>query len=88
MAVRQRIVKIGNSRGIRLPAHVLAASGLSEGDEVEVQAKNDHIEIRAARHPREGWDEQFAAMAREGEDRLLDGETMATNSWDHTEWEW
>jgi antitoxin MazE len=86
--MRQRIVRIGNSRGVRLPATLLAETGLAEGDEVELQVETDRIVISPTRGPRDGWDEQFAAMAREGEDRLLDGETMATSSWDHTEWEW
>lgn len=88
MAVRQRIVRVGNSRGIRLPAHILTESGLAEGDEVEVQVEDKQIVIRAARHPRAGWAEQAAALAASGDDQLLDGETMATSSWDHTEWEW
>jgi antitoxin MazE len=88
MAVRQRIVKIGNSRGVRLPARILSETGLSEGDEVEVQAEHDRIVIRAARQPRAGWAEQAAALAASGDDQLLDGDTMATSSWDHSEWEW
>lgn len=88
MAVRQRIVRVGNSRGIRLPSRVLAEAGLAEGDVVELKIEEGHIVIYPARHPREGWSEQFALMAKEGDDRLLDGETMATSSWDHTEWEW
>ena len=88
MAVRQRIVKIGNSRGIRLPAHILSVAGLSEGDEVELQAETGHIVISPARQPRAGWAEQAAALAASGEDQLLDGDTMATSSWDHSEWEW
>ena len=88
MAVRQRIVRIGNSRGIRLPANTLAEAQLTEGDEVEVSAEVGQIVLRQVRQPRAGWAEQFAAMARHGDDKLLDGEQLTASSWDATEWEW
>ena len=80
MAVRQRIVRIGNSRGIRLPANTLAEAQLAEGDEVEVTAEVGQIVLRRARRPREGWAEQFAEMARHGDDKLLDGDQFTASS--------
>jgi antitoxin MazE len=88
MAVRQRIVRIGNSRGVRLPASMLAEAALSEGDEVEVSAEAGQIVLRRVRRPRDGWSEQFATMARHGDDQLVDGEQLMASSWDTTEWEW
>lgn len=35
--------------------------------------------------PRQGWDEQFAAMAARGDDKLLDADAP-TSAWDKTEW--
>jgi hypothetical protein len=38
---------------------------------------------------RAGWDEQFAAMAGAGDDRLLDGDRSSpAATWDQDEWEW
>jgi antitoxin MazE len=88
MAVRQRIVRIGNSRGVRLPASMLAEADLAEGDEVEVSAEAGQIVLRRVRRPRAGWAEQFAAMAQHGDDQLVDGEQLVASSWDATEWEW
>jgi len=82
MAVRARIVRIGNSRGLRIPKQLLDQTGL--GDEVELEVQRDQIVIRAARRPRAGWDEQFRAMAERGDDRLLDDEPIPTQ-WDETE---
>lgn len=88
MTVRQRIVRIGNSRGVRLPAQVLALAQISEGDEVELSVEPGQIVMRSARRVRDGWGERFAEMARNGDDRLVDGDQLTASSWDDEEWEW
>ncbi len=87
--LKTRIVKVGNSQGIRIPKLLLDQAGLEEGVELEVQP--GQIVIRPAqtpRPPREGWDEQFTAMAERGDDRLLDPEAAQPGAWDVDEWEW
>ncbi len=84
MAVRSKLVKIGNSRGIRIPRTLLEQAGLT--DEVEMEVEGDKLVIHAARRPRQGWEARFAAMAQQGDDRLLD-ETVSTQ-WDEAEWTW
>ena len=84
MAVRSKVVKIGNSRGIRIPRAMLEQAGLS--DEVEMIVRGDKLIIQTARHPRQGWEAQFASMAKQGDDRLLDDVT--TTQWDGEEWTW
>ncbi len=54
---RTRIVKIGNSQGIRIPKLMLEQLGLER--EVELVMQADVLLIRAARHPRQGWEEKF-----------------------------
>lgn len=83
--MRARVVKIGNSKGIRIPKPLLEQSGI--GYEVELEANDGQIVIRAVRHPRTGWDEAFAEMARRGDDELLD-DVSSTSTWDEEEWEW
>lgn len=83
--MRARVVKIGNSRGIRIPKPMLEQSGIQ--DEVDLEAEDGQIVIRAVRHPREGWDAAFAEMARRGDDKLLD-DGPSTTTWDEEEWEW
>ena len=86
--MRQRIVRIGNSRGVRLPASMLAEAQLAEGDEVEVSAEIGQIMLRRTKRPREGWGERFAEMAKYEDDRLVDGDQLSASTWDATEWEW
>jgi len=76
--VKTQIIKIGNSRGIRIPKLLLDQVGL--GAEVEIAVQRDQLVIRPASRPRDDWDEQFRAMAEEGDDRLLD-EVIPTE-WD------
>lgn len=68
--MRAKLVPIGNSKGIRLPRSLIEQCALE--DEIELQVKNDHLVVRAAKKPREGWDEAFAQMHAGGDDRLLD----------------
>ncbi len=84
MAIRTRIVKIGNSQGIRIPKLLLEQSGIHA--EVEIEVQDDRLILRHAPCLRTGWDEAFAIMAKEQDDVLLD-EVNSTN-WDQIEWEW
>ncbi len=84
--MKTRIIRIGNSRGIRIPKPLLETAGL--GDEVEIRALKDSLVIRAARKPRAGWDEAFREMAQRGDDALLDEASPSLSSWDEEEWEW
>jgi len=83
---KTRIIKIGNSKGIRIPKLLLEQVDL--GEEVELEVKEGQLVIRSAQSPRQGWEEQFEAMARHGDDKLLDGEVLNLTSWDTDEWEW
>ena len=82
--VKAKIIRIGNSQGVRLPKIWL--DQLNLGPEVEMAMQSDKIVIRPALRPRQAWDEQFAAMAQAGDDRLLDA--VVPTSFDKDEWEW
>ena len=84
--MKTRIVRIGNSQGIRIPKLALDQTGL--GEEVELELLDDCIAIRSAHHPRSGWEDAFRAMAERGDDRLLDAEVAVSTVWDEEEWEW
>jgi len=86
LQVRSKLVKIGNSQGIRIPRPLLEQLGLEVGEEVEMGVEEDRLFIQAVLKPRQGWDIDFARMAAEGNDALLD-ETLST-AWDAEEWEW
>ena len=84
--MKARIVRIGNSKGIRIPKPLIEQTGLN--DEVTIEAEGNRLVIRAARRPRAGWADAFQAMAAAGGDRLLDGDASAASEWDRLEWQW
>ena len=84
--MKTRIVRIGNSQGIRIPKPLLEQSGLA--GEVDLEVEQGRIVIQALGSPRRGWEEAFRAMAERGDDALLDRETVSGSSWDEQEWEW
>ncbi len=84
--VKTRIVKIGNSQGIRIPKLLLEQSNL--GEEVELALEQDQIIVRASRPVRYEWDAAFRSMSERGDDALLDGNEMVPSGWDEEEWEW
>jgi antitoxin MazE len=84
--MKTRIVRIGNSKGIRIPKQLLDQTGLR--DAVEIQAENGSLVIRPARAPREGWADAFREMSRRGDDALLDGSEPLQSAFDDEEWEW
>jgi antitoxin MazE len=85
--VRTRIVRIGNSQGIRVPKLLLEQVQLSEDQEVELELQVDQIVIRPAHGARHGWDDAFSVMASRSDDVLFD-EGTSTTVWDEEEWEW
>jgi antitoxin MazE len=84
--VKSRIVKIGNSQGIRIPKLLLEQANL--GEEVELELQQDKIIVRPVHHVRHRWEEAFQAMAERCDDELLDGDVLASTVWDEEEWEW
>ena len=84
--MKTRIIKIGNSQGIRIPKIILEQSGLSEEVELEIQDKQ--LIIRPTRHARQGWEDAFRTMSKNHDDQLLDIEYLNESSWDEEEWKW
>ncbi|MCP4168991.1 MAG: AbrB/MazE/SpoVT family DNA-binding domain-containing protein [Chloroflexi bacterium] len=84
--VKTRIIRIGNSQGIRIPKPIIEQLGFSE--EVEMEILPDQLVVRSAYTPRQGWDEQFKAMAELGDDQLHDAEVLSLTEWDEVGWEW
>ncbi len=84
--VRAKVIRIGNSQGIRLPKILLEQSGL--GRDVEIEVDRGRLVIQPLSNPREGWAEAFSTMAQQGHDRLLDGDLIGRSTWDEEEWEW
>jgi antitoxin MazE len=84
MMTKTRIVRIGNSRGIRVPKILLDQAQLP--DEVELRAEPGRLVVQGARRPRMGWAEAARTMSEQGHDRLFDEPTVTR--FDREEWEW
>ena len=67
--MRIPIIQIGNSKGLRLPKVILEKYKIQE--EMELILQDQHIILKPLRKIREGWDEAFALMHANGDDRLL-----------------
>ncbi len=83
--MRTRVVKIGNSQGIRIPKIIVDQFNL--GEEIELMSDDGLLVIRPAFHPRAGWAGKFETMAKFRDDALLDDAPL-TGRWDDEEWSW
>ena len=84
--MRARVIKIGNSRGVRIPKPILAQTGIK--DDVEIEINENQIIIRPVSNRREGWDTAFSAMSENDDDKLLIQDEEVSHSWDEEEWQW
>jgi antitoxin MazE len=81
------IVKIGNSKGIRLPKALL--DGITS-NKVVAERKGDSIILKPS-NPREGWVEQIKKVLAEEPQSSDDDLSMFedfTNAFDDEEWTW
>jgi len=83
ITMKARLVRIGNSRGVRLPKAVIDQVGLHE--DIELHVENDRVVITAARPPRTGWEDAARRLAAEGSG-LLDA--PSPTRFDEDEWRW
>ncbi len=84
--MRARVIKIGNSQGLRIPKPILEQTGIM--DDVELEVEKNQIIIRPISNPRTDWDNAFKAMADGGDDTLINGETHISHPLDKKEWQW
>jgi antitoxin MazE len=79
--MKTKLIRIGNSRGVRLAKPLLEEAGLH--DEVEIRVQSGALVISAVTSPRHGWAE---AAAKFGPGALLDAPTATR--FDEEEWTW
>ena len=84
--MKTSLVRIGNSRGIRIPKALLEQCHLQ--DEVELEVQDNHLVIRSPTKPRSGWADAFRRMHEQGDDELVDETPLPSTKWERTEWEW
>ncbi len=84
--MKARVVRIGNSRGIRIPKAVIEQCHLHGAVDLEIQ--QGQLVIRSASKARAGWSEAFEQMHRQGDDQLLDSQAPSASQWDRKDWQW
>ena len=82
--MKTRLVKIGNSRGVRIPKPLIEEAGLE--NEVEMRVVEAGILIEGSPDARVGWDEAARRVRERGVDRLID--EVVPTEFDQTEWTW
>jgi antitoxin MazE len=86
--LKVELVRIGNSRGIRIPKPLIEQCGF--GDTVELYMEQNRLVIAPQHPPRKGWRQSFAAAGAsidsDNDPLLLDD--MPRNAFDREEWTW
>jgi len=81
--IKTKLIQIGNSKGIRIPKHIIERLNLQNKIELIVDDKTKQIHIKASNVPRENWEDAFQKMHANGEDTLLidDGMDLDAMDW-------
>ncbi len=79
--MKASITRIGNSKGVIIPAQVLQQCGFE--DEVSLEIQADSLVITKAKKPRAGWEHAFR---KAGTDEI--SEDDFNNDFDQDEWTW
>ena len=82
--MKTRLVRIGNSRGVRLPKAIIGQAGLTE--EVELVVRDGAVVIARTTSARSGWADAAKQMRERDGDLLLD--PPVPTQFDEKEWEW
>jgi antitoxin MazE len=82
--MKAKIVRIGNSRGVRIPKPLLEEAGLEE--RVQLRVVEGGIMIESERLPRAGWADAAALAKERGDNTLLDDHVPTR--FDEVHWEW
>ena len=76
------IIKIGNSKGLRLSKTILDKYNIKE--KVEIILEKGQIVLRPIDVPRQNWEVAFEKMSKEGDDKMLMNDVFADENFE--EW--
>lgn len=80
--MKSNLIKIGNSKGVRINSNIIKECELES--EVEIKVVDKKIIIEAVKEPRADWNKSFEDMHKSNEDTLL---ITNGNTFDK-DWEW
>lgn len=73
-----KVIKIGNSRGIRIPKSIIEQSGIK--NEVELEVKENKIIIKSLSEVQKYWNSAFQKMSENNDDLLLDENNLSNQN--------
>ena len=82
--MRTRLIRIGNSRGIRIPKALVEAAGLDVA--LRIRVVDEGLLLERVEDPRAGWAEAARKLEGRDEGGLLDDPVPTV--FDESEWEW
>lgn len=80
--MRTNLIKIGNSKGVRITSSIIKECEL--GNEIEIKVLDKRVIIEAIIEPRSDWNKSFEKMHKNQEDVLI---PEISNNFDK-DWEW
>jgi len=82
--MKAKLIRIGNSQGVRLPKSVIESCGF--GTEIDLEVRDGTVVLSPVRGARDGWEAAFARMAAHDDAPVLP--ELAASDWDEEEWTW
>jgi len=83
--MQTKVIHIGNSKGIRIPNHILKSLKISDEVDMIVDENKNEIILKPVKKPRENWDLAFKKMKEEKEDILIINDSIDLKT---DQWEW
>ena len=82
--MKTQIIKIGNSKGIRIPKPLIEQSNLD--GEVELEDCGEGLLIKSSAKPRSNWAKAFKEIAENDEDEMIIEDS--SNKFEKENWQW
>ncbi|MDP3705717.1 MAG: AbrB/MazE/SpoVT family DNA-binding domain-containing protein [Legionellaceae bacterium] len=80
-----KLIKWGNSIGIRIPAAIIKQAHLKSGEVLDISInKEGGLTLIPRKNAQENWTEQFNRIADSEQDELIE----FNNDFDEDEWTW
>ncbi len=81
-----KLIKIGSSRGVRLPKKLIEKFNF--GDELEMEIKKDGLLLKKSANPRLGWYQNIQQELKNEDftEDLIPGSFK--NEFDESDWQW
>jgi len=83
--MKAELIRIGNSRGLRIPKVFIRQCGL--GETVDLRIENNCLIVSPEHKARQGWGEAFRAAGQSSDDELM-LEKLPPSRFDREEWQW